>query len=113
MLKLFDYGTPKPIIITRQNQQLSDLSMRRSQDGQIIPNVTEQRLLGLTFSNKFQWQAQIRHMQINVPALLFVWGGGGGSSSSAVTYYKHRHQKPLLQNSYKTHRLCVNSDGWL
>ena len=40
----------------------ADLSLRLSSDGQNIENVTEHHILGLIVDNKFQWQAQIKHI---------------------------------------------------
>ena len=54
--------TKSVVITTRQKYQLSDLSMRLSLGGQNIENVTEHHILGLIVDNKFQWQAQIKHI---------------------------------------------------
>ena len=45
--------TKSVVITTRQNHQLSGLSLRLSLDGQNTENVTEHRLLGLIVDNKF------------------------------------------------------------
>ena len=100
--------TKSMIITTRQKQQLSDLSLRLSLDGQNTENVTKHRLLGLIVDIKFRWQAEIEHMQKACQKTATV------SSFPTATYHQHRYQKTLLQRSHKTsHRLCVSSVGWL
>ena len=60
--------TKSMIITTRQNHQLSDLSLRLS----VIENVTEHRLLRLITDNKFRWQAQIEHINKCMSTKLFL-----------------------------------------
>ena len=100
------------IIITRQNLQLSDLSL----DGQNIENVflfllvfrDQVGWLGLIVNYKLRWQAQMEHYAKACQKTTTV------SSFSTATYHQHRYQKNLLQRSHKTsHRLCLSSVGWL
>ena len=80
--------TKSVIITTRQRQQLSDLSLRLSLDGQNIENVTEHRLLGLIVDNKFRWQAQIEHIYAKACQKTTTTV----STFSTVTYHQHRYQ---------------------